>query len=221
LSTVKAKESDPKTLKNFLDYSKKRHKNLKFEPLIKNTLSKMTFDNEVQLSPEQSIWISQEKLVIKRSNFLFIGKTKSRIEKLISIYLRNIANVREAEFSDKGLWLFWNSLLKESKQNSYDINLHRIILQKTYTEFDDIEELNIHAKDVSTLEMLSPLVHNAKRIKVITIRIRGLFKDAPKKWITIRIDRKGSFLIYKQPEKNQVLIELLDFLIKSIPLKNE
>ncbi len=217
LLNVKTNKSDPQTLKNFLDHSKKHHKNLEFEPLIENSLAKVTFDHEVRLSPKQTAWVSQEKLMIKRSSYLLIGKTEGRVERLISLYLRDIASVKRLVFPDKGLWKFWNNLLKESKKDGYNINLHRIILQKTHTETDEIEELNIHAKDVSTLGMTASLVHNAKRVKVITVRIGGLFENAPKEWMTVRIDRRGSFLVYKQPKKNQLLLDLFDFLLKSIP----
>lgn len=87
-------------------------------------------------------------------------------------------------------------------------------MEKTYLDSSPITEINIHSKNVEDIDRLSDLITNAKRIKVITLKLQLPFEEK-KKWITLRIDHKGSILIYgKQPEN--ILMQIKELVTNSL-----
>lgn len=191
LETVKIKKNDPKTLESFLNSAKESYRNLRIQPTQKEYAVKIIMDEHTQFQDKQTLWINREKLIIKHKRFLLIGKAERKIEKILMIYLRDPADLKPVIFSDKYLWNIWKNMKKIQNEN---IKLHRVILKNTFIDADRIKELNIHANDINELSSVENIVKEAERIIVITVKVLGYY---PKnKWLTIRIDRNGSFLVY-------------------------
>jgi hypothetical protein len=214
LENTKTDDDDPRTLKTFVDYSKNHHRNIVFTTIKRDMITKLNLEQKMFLdSNDQEVWLDQEKLIIRVTNHLLIGKTRNKFEKLLGYYLRDKAEAAPAEFSNKFLWQLWNSLSRNSTNLGLKLRLHRVIMYKTLFESDNIKEINLQANNISDLLIIKDLVKHAEKINVITIKIQGLFENS--KWITIRIDRKGSFLVYgKHPP--EILLDVFRFILDSI-----
>lgn len=211
LRQVKANKDDSQSLKTFIESSKNMYKNLSFEPITQKSVIKMIVDEYTQFQDKQTLWINRERMIIKHNNLLMIGKSERKIERLLQIYLRDSADAKPVIFKDKQLWQIWKSMKLVS--NNLEMNLHRLILKKTYIEADKINELNIHAKDVDDLGFVGDLVKLAEQVRAITVRIKGFYSE--NKWTTIRLDKNGSILIYGK-HNSDIIIEFLKLFVKSL-----
>lgn len=213
LTKVKARNDDSQNLKNFIENSKKKHRNLTFSKDKKGNIIKMNFDEYRQFQDKQTIWINLEKLIIKHNQLLLIGKTGGKIERLVQLYLRDIADSKPIVFNDKQLWQIWKKIVSKAVQEDLETKLHRLIMKNTFIEADKFNELNLHSNDLSNLGIITELVKQAERINAITIKIRGFYAD--KKWMTIRIDKNGSLLIYGKHNTN-IIVKFLELFIQSL-----
>jgi hypothetical protein len=213
LNEIKANKDDPQTLKTFINSAKKSYRNLNFKPLKQDSAIQMVVEEYTQFQDKQTLWINREKMIIKQNTLLLIGKTDRKIERIIQIYLRDSANVRPVIFKDKYLWQIWKNLKSYAMNYSLDIKLHRLILKKTYINADKIKEMNIHANDVNELGLISDLLKQTEQVKTITVKIRGFYNL--KKWITVRIDKNGSILIYGKHDLEEI-IEFLKIIVQSL-----
>ncbi len=213
LNEVEANKDDPQTLKTFIKSVKKSYRNLNFTPLKQDSAIKMAVEEYNQFQDKQTLWINREKMIIKQNNLLLIGKTDKKIERLFQVYLRDSANLRPVIFKDKYLWQIWKNMKSFAMNSNLDIKLHRLILKKTFIEADKIEEMNIHSNDVNELGLTSELIKQTEKVKTITIKIQGLYNH--KKWITVRIDKNGSILIYGRHELDEIF-EFLKIFVQSL-----
>ncbi|HEC38171.1 hypothetical protein LCGC14_1022020 [marine sediment metagenome] len=212
LNQIDVRDEDPQTLKKFIVSGKKNYRDLSFSPLNNIDAAIMKFDEKINFQDKQSLWVNFEKLIIKQGHLLLIGKTEKKIEKLIQIYLRDIASSKPVIFKDKQLWQIWRKLNSNSTDN-LEFKLHRVILKNTFIDADKISELNIHANNVGSLGIIGDLIKQSERINAMTIKIKGFYSG--NRWTTVRIDKSGSMLIYGKHESN-IIIEFLDLLIQSI-----
>lgn len=212
LNEVSANKADPQTLKTFIESTKKTHRNLSFN-LKQNNILNMKFDEYKLFQDNQSIWIRLEKLIFKHQHLLLVGKSDKKMEKVIQVFLRDLAGTKPLFFKNKQLWQFWKKIFANATSDNLEMILHRLIIKNTYIEADKIKELNIHSKDINNLGVINELVRQSERIKAITIKIRGFYSD--NKWTTVRIDKNGSILIYGKHEPGAV-IKLLNLFIQAL-----
>ena len=210
LSKIQANDSDPTTVSKFIESAKKSYKNLSFEPLTKEVLLKIKLEEKIQFQEDQVLWVTREKMIFKIGEYLFIGKYEKKFERLMAIFLRNSVKIKPIEFSNKYLWKIWKFLRKESINSGLQIKLHRVILKNTFLNSDKVKEINIHANDLYELEILESLIEDAERMIAFTYKIKG-FEEG--KWLTARIDKKGSFLIYGNHNQN-VLLKFFELLVQ-------
>lgn len=212
LNKAKTNEDDPQTLKTFLESAKKHYKNLSFEKINQRSAIKMIVDEYMQFQDDQSLWITREKMIIKYNQLLLIGKAEKKIERLLQIYLRDSASSKLLFFTEKQLWQIWKKMRVLANSKNLEIKLHRLILKRTYIDSDKINELNVHANDVSELGIIEDIVRLSDQVKAITIKIKGFYEK--NKWFTIRIDKNGSLLIYGNHDSDKI-IEFLKLLVES------
>ena len=112
IKTAKVSKDDPQTLRVLLDSLKKSYRNLNFKPLKYDFAMKMSMDEYVQFQDNQTLWVKREKDIIKHNQFLLVGKAEKKIEKLLMIYLRDIADLTPVVFQRKQLWNMWKNLKK-------------------------------------------------------------------------------------------------------------
>jgi len=210
IKTAKVSKDDPQTLRVLLDSLKKSYRNLSFKPLKYDFSMKMSMDEYVQFQDNQTLWVKREKDIIKHNQFLLVGKAEKKIEKLLMIYLRDIADLTPVVFQRKQLWNMWKNLKKLKKEN---VKLHRVILKRTYIDADKINEINIHANDVGELVVIENIVRQAEQVFAITVKVLGYYKE--NKWVTVRIDKNGSVLVYGKHDAN-IISEFLDLFVQSI-----
>ncbi len=210
IKTAKVNKDDPQTMKTLLDSLKKSYRNLYFEPLKYDFAIKMSMDEHLQFQDKQTLWIKREKNIIKHNQLLLVGKADRKIEKLIMIYLRDLADLSPIVFQKKQLWVLWKNI---KKLKNADVKLHRVILKKTFLEADKINEINIHANDLGELGVLEDIIKQTEQVFAITVKIIGYYKES--KWVTIRIDKNGSILIYGKHDIN-IISEFLDLFARSI-----
>lgn len=213
LHKVKTRDDDSQILKKFLESSKKHYKNFSFNETDHKNTFKIKVDEYRQFNDKQSLWITLEKLIIKYNQLLLIGKAEKKIERLLQIYLRDSADSKPVYFTDKQLWKIWKKLNNVIASNNLEIKLHRLILKKSYFESDKIDELNIHAEDVSQIGVIEDFIRKSEQIKAITLKIRGFYDE--NKWFTIRIDKNGSLLIYGN-HPPEIIEKFLKLFIKSL-----
>lgn len=214
LEEIKIDENDSEVLKQKIQNLINRHKNVNLETIKKENILKINFDYELELAGEQKVWIPQKLLLMKSKNYLLIGKSEGNLRHLIEYYFRDSIKITRVFFKDKELWKIWRLLKKSSERKGISYLLHRIILEKTFLDSSPIAEINIHSKNVEDIDRLSDLITNAKRIKVITVKLQLSFEEK-KKWITLRIDHKGNILIYgKQPEN--ILMQIKELVTDSL-----
>ncbi|MHA1130957.1 MAG: hypothetical protein ACTSQQ_09125, partial [Candidatus Helarchaeota archaeon] len=212
LQQTEARNDDPQTVQTLLKSIKKNYRNLEFKPIQNKFAIQMSVDEFTKFNDNQELWINQEKLILKRGKLLLIGKTDKRIERIMGLFLRDIADTKPITFQNKKLWQIWGRLKKIAREKDLEVKLHRLILKKTYFETDDFNELNIHANDVSILGITSSLVNQAEKIMALTIKIHGILE---RKWITFRLDKNGSILIYGKHELDTIA-QLLDLFVRSV-----
>ena len=135
------------------------------------------------------------------------------MEKVVQLFLRDLADTRPLFFKDKQLWQFWKKIYANVATDNLEMILHRLIIKNTYIEADKIKELNIHSNDISSLGVINEMVRQSERIKAITIKIRGFYSE--NKWTTVRIDKNGSILIYGRHEPG-VVMKLLKLFIQAL-----
>ena len=214
LEEVRIDESDSEVLKQKIQNLINRHKNIHLETIKKENILKIKFDYELELAGEQKVWIPQKFLMMKSKNYLLIGKSEGNLRHLIEYYFRDLIRITRVFFKNKELWKVWKLLKDSSDKEGISYLLHRIILEKTYLDSSMITEINIHSKNVEDIDRLSDLITNAKRIKVITVKLQLLYEEK-KKWITLRIDHKGNILIYgRQPEN--ILMQIKELITNSL-----
>ena len=212
LNQINANQNDPQTLKLFVESAKKAHRNLSFN-LTKKNILKMNFDEYRQFQDKQTLWINLEKLILKHQNLLLVGKTDKKMEKVIQLFLRDLADTKPLFFKDKQLWQIWKGMSTKAAIDNLEMKLHRLIIKNTFIEADKIKELNLHSNDISNLGIVGDIVKQSERIKAITIKIKGFYSD--NKWTTVRIDKNGSVLLYGKHEPD-IIVKFLDLFIQSI-----
>lgn len=212
LSKAKVNKDDPQTLKLFVESAKKSYRNLSFEPIQQKSVIKMKVEEYKKFQDKQTLWINHEKLILKYNQLLLVGKAEKKIEHLLQVYLRDIADSKSIIFNEKQLWQVWKKLLS-IKNSGLTLKIHRLILKRTYIEADKINELNIHANDVNELGIITELIKQSEQVKAITIKIKGFYQE--NKWITIRIDKNGSILIYGKHKPN-IILKFLQLLSQAI-----
>jgi len=210
LKTAKVSKDDPQTLKTQLESLKKSYRNLNFKPLKYDYAIKMSMDEHIQFQDNQTLWIKREKDIIKHNQILLVGKADKKIERLLMIYLRDIADLTPIVFQKNYLWTMWKNI-KKIKKN--DVKLHRVILKRTFIEADKINEINIHANDVGELGVIEDIVKQAEQVFAITIKVLGYYKE--NKWVTFRIDKNGSILIYGKHD-TRIISEFLDLFVQTL-----
>ena len=179
---------------------------------IKNTLLNKTREKVVLKCDyrlnfgTQEVWVPKSIDIIKYDNLILIQKLSSQIEMVIEKTLGN--NIIPYTFMGKDLLKLWYKLKKATEENSKQLFLHRLILSKTFLEADEIDELNICSKDVSKLDYFKTLTKSAKKIKVITIRLKGLTEM--NKIFTVRI-AQNQLQIYGN-HLTKTIIEFLKYL---------
>ncbi|MFW9970498.1 MAG: hypothetical protein ACFFDF_09880 [Candidatus Odinarchaeota archaeon] len=214
LDEIKIDESDSEVLKQTIQNLINRHKNIKLETIKKENILEIKFDYELELAGDQKVWIPQKFLMMKSKNYLLIGKSEGNLRNLIEYYFRDSIKITRVFFKNKELWKIWNLLKKSLEIKGISYLLHRIILERTYLDSSLIKEINIHSKNVEDIDRLNDLITNAKKIKVITIKLL-LSLEEKKKWSTIRIDHNGNILIYgNQPEN--ILMQIKELITDAI-----
>ncbi len=156
----------------------------------------------------QEIWIPKSIEIIKNEDLLLIQKLSSNINMVIERSLD--INIVPISFPEKDLLGLWRKLKKSVENDGKHISLHRLIIEKTFLESDEINELNISTSDVSQLGYFKDLTSNAKKIKVITIRIKGLAES--KKVFTVRIARNQMQIYGTHP--TSTIIKFLEYFQK-------
>lgn len=214
LEEIKIDESDSEVLKQKIQNLIKRHKNVNLETIKKENIFKIEFDYELELAGEQKVWIPQKLLLMKSKNYLLIGKSEGNLRHLIEYYFRDSIKITHVFFKDKELWKIWKQLKKSSEREGIPYLLHRIILEKTYLDSCPITEINIHTKNVEDIDRIFDLITDAKRVKVITVKLQLPFEEK-KKWITLRIDHKGAILIYGNQPDN-ILMRIKELVTDSL-----
>lgn len=150
---------------------------------------------------EQDIWISDSMEIIKKGHLLLIQKVSSQSNFLVEKQFNQ--EIIPISYSNKDLLKLWNRIKNRSKNDRNRIQLHRIILEHTYLDSDEIKELNIHSKDVSEIGLFTELTKLAKKIKAITVKIHGISNE--NKPFTVRIGQK-SIQIYGNHPIESILI---------------
>jgi len=162
----------------------------------------IVFDFEYKLKfNKQDVWIPQRLDLIRFGNLLLIQKVSSDFNLLIANFLYQ--HITPITFPKKDLLKLWQKMEKTTKKQNKTITLHRIIIQNSYLGADEVRELNISSKDVSELEYFESLTQNARRIHVITVRIKGLDSHT-KKALTARIANQDIH-IYGTPALSTII----------------
>lgn len=213
IENVVPRIDDPQTTKLFLENARKTHKDLHFESIGETDIVKLKFEELNQFNDNQAIWLHREKAMIKFHDYLMIGKSSQKVERIVQLYLRNRVEIKSLRFTKKHLWRLWLSLRRNVREMGLEIYLHRIILINTYLNSDHLKEINLHAMDVSDLRSIKDIIVQAEIIKVITIKVFGLTRD--NKVVTIRIDRNGSLMIYGN-HKSETFLKVLELLAISM-----
>ena len=156
---------------------------------------------------KQDVWISESLDILRKDDLLLIQKTVSKSDFLIEKQLSE--SLVQIIFKEKQLLKLWRKMKKQANQNGHSIKLHRIIINKTFLNADEIKELNIHAKDVSEIDIFGELTKLAGKIRVITVKIGGIAKD--NKPFTVRIGQ-NSIQIYGNHTPESIL-KFVNYLI--------
>ena len=102
-------------------------------------------------------------------------------------------------YSDKELVKIFNKLQRSTKELNLNLSMHRLILEKINIDADFINELNISSKDVTQLNIYKEIISNSRRIKAMTIRLKGF-----QKLMTVRLST-NKILIYGQHSKEDII----------------
>ena len=191
LDEIQSNSKDSETLKSFIQESKKNHKELTGHELINEAneaIIQYSMNRKIDFENDQIVWVKNNFKVIKHEQFLLIGKTQSKFEKIFEIYLKDQYQLSQVNFQNKDLWSFWRKLKTKCENQEIDLILHRIILQKAYLDSSLVDTLNIQAKNVEDVDSLPDLVNDSQKVMVVTFRV-NLSSVNKSRWITIRIDR--------------------------------
>lgn len=185
------------------------------EKLAKNAYT-IDYMYNYQVDKAQKVWISDFINIISTNSYLFVSKGKSRLRLLIQTHLESKISLLDVNFNPKKLRQLWNKIKKLLNIDNHDVSIHRLILEKSFIDADNLKEINISANNVENLGIFSSLLKNSERIRVITIKIKWNPEEEVRlKNMVIRINSSGSFLIYGDHPK-QSIDKFFEYFTKSL-----